>query len=211
VINISNFGSEGNPPWPQGGAAERLASVRPSVAGRAADRSAGAWTGSARARTRDAWTRTRDAWTRTRDAWTRTRDAWTRTRDAWTRTRDTWTRIGDTWTWIGHAVTIIGWVLAGWVSSIPGRLLDRLFEMNDAEAYWSGWQITKVHGGLGRQYRDPRFDTLAACSRCWGTGTRAGQPCSPCQGTGRVWIEDAGIDGTGSAEIEAEWLTGEAS
>jgi hypothetical protein len=187
VINISNFKSEDNPPWPQGGASGRLTSVGPSVAARATGRSAGARTGGAGARSRDTWARMRDTWTR-----------------------------------IGNAVTVIAWVLAGWVSSMPSRWLDRLFEMNDAEAYWRGWQITKVHGGLGRRYRDPRFDTLAECSGCGGTGSWANQPCSPCLGTGRVEVEGTGrvgvegtgrvgVEGTGGARPEAGWATGEVS
>jgi hypothetical protein len=31
--------------------------------------------------------------------------------------------------------------------------------MNDAEANWRSWQITRTHGGLGRRYRDPQFGT----------------------------------------------------
>jgi hypothetical protein len=126
------------------------------------------------------------------------RSAGARDGDARARFPDTWTRIRDTWTRIRNAVTVVAWALAGWVSSIPRRWLDRLFEMNDAEAYWRGWQIVKVRGGLGRRYRDPRFDTLAACSRCGGAGSRAGRPCSPCLGTGR-------------ARTEADWLTREVS
>ncbi len=132
-------------------------------------------------------------------------EAWTG--DAGVRSRDTWTRIGGT-------VTTIAWVLAGWVSSMPRRWLNRLFEKNDAEAYWRDWQIIKVRGGFGRRYRDPRFDTLAACSLCGGTGTRAGQPCSPCLGTGRVDTEStdrAANQDTGNVEIEAQRLSGEAS
>jgi hypothetical protein len=78
---------------------------------------------------------------------------------AWT--GDAGARFRDTWTRIRNGVTIVAWMLAGWIRSMPGGWLDRLFEMNDAEAYWRGWQITKVHGGRGRRYRDPGFDTLA--------------------------------------------------
>jgi len=39
------------------------------------------------------------------------------------------------------------------------RLGDRWFAANDAEAHWREWQITKTSGGLGRRYRDTRFDT----------------------------------------------------
>ena len=63
-----------------------------------------------------------------------------------------------------------GRVLLSWLAAIPRRLGDRLFAMNDAEAYWRSWQITRTHGGLGRRYRDPRFDTLAECPKCQGRG-----------------------------------------
>jgi hypothetical protein len=43
---------------------------------------------------------------------------------------------------------------------------DRWFAANDTEASWWGWQITKTHGGLGRGYRDPRFDPLADGEVC---------------------------------------------
>jgi hypothetical protein len=69
------------------------------------------------------------------------------------------------------------------------RLGDRWFTMNDTEAYWRGWQITKVQGGLGRRYRDPLFDTLAQCARCAGSGGGASAPCGPCLRTGRVSID----------------------
>jgi hypothetical protein len=32
--------------------------------------------------------------------------------------------------------------------------------MNDAEAGWRGWQVTETLGGLGRRYRDTRWDAL---------------------------------------------------
>ena len=61
---------------------------------------------------------------------------------------------------LGAVLLILGQVLLSWLAAIPRRLGDRLFFMNDAEAYWRGWQITKTHGALGRRYRDPRFDTF---------------------------------------------------
>jgi hypothetical protein len=36
----------------------------------------------------------------------------------------------------------------------------RLFARNDEEAGWHGWQITGLHGGLARGYRDTRFSVL---------------------------------------------------
>jgi len=50
-------------------------------------------------------------------------------------------------------------VLLSWLAFGSRRLGDHLFTTNDAEACWHDWQITKVHGGLGRRYRDPLFDT----------------------------------------------------
>ena len=69
---------------------------------------------------------------------------------------------------VGRVVLAVGQVVLSWLAAIPRRLGDRLFAMNDAEAYWRDWQITKTQGGLGRRYRDPRFDTLAECPRCLG-------------------------------------------
>jgi hypothetical protein len=88
---------------------------------------------------------------------------------------------------------LCGQVLLSWLSAVPRRPGDRLFAMNDAEACWRRWQIAKTRGGLAQSYRDPRFDTLAECARCRGTGTdRAGVstdvPCVPCLGTGRITL-----------------------
>ena len=85
-------------------------------------------------------------------------------------------------------------VLLSWLAYIPRRRGDHLFSWNDTEAYWRGWQITKVHGGFGRRYRDPRFDALTACPQCRGGGVNtkdgADTPCVPCLGTGRVSTEE---------------------
>ena len=89
-----------------------------------------------------------------------------------------------------------GRVLLSWLAAVPRRLGDRLFVTNDTEAYWRSWQITRIHGGFGRRYRDPRFDTLAECPKCYGTGRTQGGPrsraadlpCAPCLGTGRITL-----------------------
>jgi hypothetical protein len=86
----------------------------------------------------------------------------------------------------GHVLVITGRVVLSWLAAVPRRLGDRLFAMNDAEAYWRDWQITRTQGGLGRSYRDPRFDTLAECPKCRGAGVTAAQSCLPCLGTGRI-------------------------
>jgi hypothetical protein len=104
-----------------------------------------------------------------------------------------------------RTLLIVGRVLLSWLAAIPRRLGDRLFAMNDAEAFWRDWQITRTRGGLGRRYRDPRFSTLAECSKCRGTGRNgagrngagrngagangaANLPCVPCLGTGRMTL-----------------------
>jgi hypothetical protein len=104
-------------------------------------------------------------------------------------------RIGSIAGRVGSAVGLAAAVLLSWLAYIPRGLGDRIFTWNDTDAYWCGWQITKVHGGLGRRYRDPLFDTLSACPQCQGGGAntkdgRADAPCAPCLGTGRVSIEE---------------------
>jgi hypothetical protein len=49
-----------------------------------------------------------------------------------------------------------------WLIGLPRRAGRRLFAMNDAEAGWRGWQVIELTGGLARQYRDSRFDTMRA-------------------------------------------------
>jgi hypothetical protein len=104
----------------------------------------------------------------------------------------------DTWTFGARfrrvlagavrGVVLAGHILLSWLAAIPRRLGDRLFAMNDTEAHWRNWQITRTHGGLGRRYRDPQFDALAECPKCRGAGVTADLPCPPCLGTGRVTL-----------------------
>ncbi len=51
---------------------------------------------------------------------------------------------------------------AAWLIGLPRRAGRRLFAVNDAEAGWQRWQVTETLGGLGRRYRDARWDALAA-------------------------------------------------
>lgn len=92
-------------------------------------------------------------------------------------------RSGSFWVELAAA----GRVPLSWLAGLPRLLGDRLFAMNDTEAYWRDWQPTKTHGGLGRRYRDPQFDTLAECPKCRGAGVTATRPC-PCAGTGRITL-----------------------
>ena len=90
--------------------------------------------------------------------------------------------------WYG-LVLAVG-VALDWVAYLLRRWGDRWFAMNDTEAYWRGWQITKTAGGLGRRYRDLRFDTLATCTRCVGAGVWGDETCGPCLGTGRITVRE---------------------
>jgi hypothetical protein len=61
-----------------------------------------------------------------------------------------------------------GWAAFGiafdWLAYLLRRLGDRRFAVTDTEAGWWGWQITKTVSGLGRRYRDTRFDALGEAS-----------------------------------------------
>ena len=105
---------------------------------------------------------------------------------------DTWTRLRRGLVAAVRAVPLPARVLLSWLRALPRRLGDRLFAMNDAEAYWRNWQMIRMHGGLGRRYREPRFDTLAECPKCRGAGATGDQPCPPCLGTGRVTLGEVG-------------------
>jgi len=86
---------------------------------------------------------------------------------------------GRIWTAL---VAVVGDCLGGY----SRRWGDRWYTPNDEEACWRGWQTTRTHGGLGRRYRDPAFDSLAECARCRGAGVRAEVRCTGCRGTGRI-------------------------
>jgi DnaJ-class molecular chaperone len=70
------------------------------------------------------------------------------------------------------------------------RIGDWLFADGDARARRRGWQVTTGSSGLGRRYRDPRFDLLIRCPECRGTGAGADdRPCRRCPGTGRLTLD----------------------
>jgi len=80
--------------------------------------------------------------------------------------------------------------LLSWLRSKSVALTGRIFGNVDASARHHGWQVTAAHGGFGRGYRDPRFDSLAACADCIGHGTDArGRSCHICTGTGRIILK----------------------
>lgn len=84
--------------------------------------------------------------------------------------------------------------LVAWLRVRSARLGERVFEADDAAARQLGWQVTPSYAGLGRRYRDPRFDSLAACPRCGGRGgTGRGDRCLACAGTGRIILGPAAL------------------
>jgi len=80
-------------------------------------------------------------------------------------------------------------VVSAWLARCRQRLGDRLFTIDDARARVHGWQITPIEGGLGRRYRERRFDSLATCQACNGHGGRQDALCQPCLGSGRVIVQ----------------------
>jgi DnaJ-class molecular chaperone len=74
-------------------------------------------------------------------------------------------------------------------TSAAHRIWDRLFAADDARARGRGWRVTVQRGGLGRSYRDPRFDLLVRCPECRGTGVADDRPCRMCPGTGRLALD----------------------
>ena len=65
-----------------------------------------------------------------------------------------------------------------------------LFRQPDLNALARGWE---VHRPLPfrRVYRDPRWDSIAACADCHGTGFAAAHTCCTCSGRGTVRLAGA--------------------
>ena len=60
----------------------------------------------------------------------------------------------------GERARALAGIAVSWLMGLPRRAGARLYEKNDREAGWWGWQVTETFGGLGRQYRDVRWDAL---------------------------------------------------
>jgi hypothetical protein len=74
--------------------------------------------------------------------------------------------------WMGHCLTRVG---------------NLLFAGKDQEAGWHAWSVERRGAGLGRAYRDPRFDTLASCPRGHRVSTVAdGTACQQCSAAERL-------------------------
>lgn len=74
-------------------------------------------------------------------------------------------------------------LVTGWI----GPAVDGLFREDDASARRHGWQVEIRRSGMGRAYRDPRFDRFRRCPECEDSGDdENGRRCRGCSGTGRI-------------------------
>jgi hypothetical protein len=64
-----------------------------------------------------------------------------------------------------HATVTIFAGLAAWLADMSHGAGECLFMSCDEEACWRGWEITPLCGGLGRRYRDPRFNARRTDAR----------------------------------------------
>lgn len=77
-----------------------------------------------------------------------------------------------------------------WLSAVGSKI----FEADDRFARDRGWQIIQRHGYLSRNYRDPRFDSLVACTACSGRGRNPLKvACPDCDGTGRIVLNPTAL------------------
>jgi hypothetical protein len=78
---------------------------------------------------------------------------------------------------------------ADWSERLLLRFGNWLFATeDDAVAKARGWQIDRSRGKRVRRYRDPRWDTVHACTTCDGRGARLldALACQDCDGVGVV-------------------------
>ena len=118
-------------------------------------------------------------------------EAWARTRLAWARIQLAWARTQLAWAWIRLACTRLKPEpherLADWPARCVRQLGDVVFAGEDAEAAWHAWNVEPRYAGLGRLYRDQRFDALVACPRCHRISTVAGRTvCQQCSAADRL-------------------------
>ena len=68
---------------------------------------------------------------------------------------DTWTRLRRGLVAAARAFPLAGRILLSWLATLPRRLGDRLFAMNDAEAYWRevDHERATMSASVGRWHR----------------------------------------------------------
>lgn len=79
-------------------------------------------------------------------------------------------------------------VLEGLFGNFLRWLEKRLFHTDDDKAKARGWEVRAMRSGLGRVYRDPRWNSVFDCLACQGSGTAVDDSdgCAECRGTGVV-------------------------
>jgi uncharacterized paraquat-inducible protein A len=77
--------------------------------------------------------------------------------------------------------------LTDWVARCVQQLGDLVFAREDQEASWHAWDVERRDAGLGRRYRDQRFQALVPCPRCHRVSTVAdGAVCPQCSAADRL-------------------------
>jgi hypothetical protein len=102
-----------------------------------------------------------------------------------------WARARLAWAWIRLAYVHLKPErherLADWTARCVQQLGDLVFAVKDAEAAWHAWEVEPRYAGLGRLYRDQRFDGLVSCPRCHRVSTVAGSAvCKQCSAADRL-------------------------
>jgi hypothetical protein len=72
---------------------------------------------------------------------------------------------------------------ATWLTHIVDRIDQFAFREPDMRAIARGWQVRRDRP-FTRTYRDPRWDDVAACAVCQGSGTIVAGDCPDCAGVG---------------------------
>jgi hypothetical protein len=77
--------------------------------------------------------------------------------------------------------------LTEWMARCVEQLGDLVFASKDQEAGWHAWDVERRDAGLGRRYRDRRFQALVPCPRCHRVSTAAnGGVCTQCSAADRL-------------------------
>ena len=77
--------------------------------------------------------------------------------------------------------------LTDWIARCIRQLGDLVFAREDQEATWHAWDVERRDAGLGRRYRDRRFQALVPCPRCHRVSTVAdGADCPQCSAADRL-------------------------
>jgi hypothetical protein len=71
------------------------------------------------------------------------------------------------------------------VERICSRVESLIFREPDLDAIARGWQVRRERP-FHHVYRDPRWDSVSACTGCRGSGMSGAAACRDCDGRGTV-------------------------